>query len=194
MTLLVKMSANVVSSPSSPPLSASLFFDNPYFSAGAGLIGIGTGLAILRRVSLRYALYLQRQLFTSVEISNKDKSYYWVLHWLSEVQSSTVSSLTKATSDQHTGRLNVDARRILPFSFSFFRYSSNHLSVQTTFQQHENGSTNTQFSLIPSPGTHYMQWSGRWIKVTTQTTMYVRHIMRPCARAIQMTVRAYSCA
>lgn len=104
---------------------------NPYFSAGFGLIGVGTSLAVLKQGAVRGADLIRRQLLMTLEISSKDKSYSWVLQWLT-------SQVAKNTQ---------------------------HLSVQTTFRQHENGSCSTQFSMIPSPGVHYMKWNSRWFKV-----------------------------
>ena len=40
-----------------------------------------------------------------------------------------------------------------------------HLSVNTTFHQAEQGKTFTQFAFIPSPGVHYFRHKGAWIRV-----------------------------
>src|SRR5690606_34170634 len=55
---------------------------NPYFSAGAGLFGIATGVALLRQ-GWKVAGVLARQRYlVSLEMSSKDRSYYWTLQWL----------------------------------------------------------------------------------------------------------------
>lgn len=112
-------------------LIQSLLASNPYFSAGAGLIGLGSGLAILRQSMLRYAQFLKRKYLVSLEIPSRDKSYHWVLQWLSQSSSSY----------------------------------NHHLSVQTLFKLHDNGSSQTYFHLIPSPGIHYLKWKRTWFKV-----------------------------
>ncbi|KAI7834687.1 BCS1 N terminal-domain-containing protein [Kickxella alabastrina] len=63
----------------------SFLADNPFFSAGFGLIGVGAGLAVLRQGARRGADLMRRQLLVSMEIPSHDKSYQWVLGWLSPV-------------------------------------------------------------------------------------------------------------
>jgi mitochondrial chaperone BCS1 len=60
-----------------------LLTNNPYFSAGAGLLGLGTGLALVRQGIVSYGYFLKRQFLTSLEVTSKDKSYYWILKWIS---------------------------------------------------------------------------------------------------------------
>ena len=66
---------------SESPLN-SLFTDNPYFSAGFGLLGVGTGLALLRQGVIRSAGMLQRRLLTTLEITSRDPAYPWILQWI----------------------------------------------------------------------------------------------------------------
>lgn len=66
---------------SESPLN-SLFTDNPYFSAGFGLLGVGTGLALLRQGIIRSAGMLQRRLLTTLEITSRDPAYPWILQWI----------------------------------------------------------------------------------------------------------------
>lgn len=54
------------------------FADNPMFTAGAGLVGMGAGLALLRQGSRQAYTIARRQLLTTLEIPSHDKSYYWV--------------------------------------------------------------------------------------------------------------------
>ena len=56
--------------------------DNQFFGAGFGLVGVGAFLAIARKGS-QYGLSLfQRYGLTSLEITSRDKSYQWLLHWI----------------------------------------------------------------------------------------------------------------
>ncbi|KTW28504.1 hypothetical protein T552_01763 [Pneumocystis carinii B80] len=62
---------------------ASIFNENQFFTAGLGLMGLGTGLALFRHGIIQ-SMHLAKRYFTvSLEISSKDKSYLWVLHWIS---------------------------------------------------------------------------------------------------------------
>jgi chaperone BCS1 len=43
--------------------------------------------------------------------------------------------------------------------------SSRHLSVQTTFKQHDNGSVTTKFDLVPGPGQHMVRYNGAFMLI-----------------------------
>ncbi|KAG7898813.1 hypothetical protein KL907_005167 [Ogataea polymorpha] len=43
--------------------------------------------------------------------------------------------------------------------------SSRHLSVQTKYVQHPNGSISTGFSFVPGPGNHWLKYDGAWFYV-----------------------------
>ena len=56
--------------------------ENQFFGAGFGLVGVGAFLAIARKGS-QYALsFFQRYGLTTLEITSRDKSYQWLLHWI----------------------------------------------------------------------------------------------------------------
>ena len=44
---------------------------------------------------------------------------------------------------------------------------SHELAVETSYKQHENGSSEAVFSLVPGPGTHYFRYRGSWFQVKT---------------------------
>lgn len=46
--------------------------------------------------------------------------------------------------------------------------ATRHLSVQTSFAQSESGSVRADFSLVPSPGDHFVWYRGRLIKIERQ--------------------------
>ena len=58
------------------------FFNNQFFSAGLGLFGIGTGIAILRQSFIKFAHLLSNRYITSLEITSKDPSYGWILNFI----------------------------------------------------------------------------------------------------------------
>lgn len=81
--------------------------DNPYFSAGFGLVGVGSGLAVLRKASqLGFVLFRRRCLIT-LEISSKDKSYDWMLQWMTQTRARHTQHLSVSTSfhQQNTGKV-----------------------------------------------------------------------------------------
>ncbi|KAI9496638.1 BCS1 N terminal-domain-containing protein [Zychaea mexicana] len=43
-----------------------------------------------------------------------------------------------------------------------------HLAVETSYKQHDNGSVSTTFGLVPGPGIHFFRWHGVWMKVQRQ--------------------------
>lgn len=56
---------------------------NQFFSAGFGLMGVGMGVAAARKCMQYGMIFARRRFFVSLEIPSKDKSYQWVLEWLS---------------------------------------------------------------------------------------------------------------
>ena len=62
----------------------NVFSDNPYFSAGFGLIGVGAGLAILRRGVTHLSSFVRRRLVCSLELNSRDPLFNQVLANLSK--------------------------------------------------------------------------------------------------------------
>ena len=64
-------------------LSLDVLFSNPVFAGGIGLAGLGAAAAFGRRALINGASLVRRQMIVNFEISKRDPSYPWVLHWLS---------------------------------------------------------------------------------------------------------------
>ncbi|ORZ32704.1 BCS1 N terminal-domain-containing protein [Catenaria anguillulae PL171] len=126
---------------------------NPYFSAGFGLFGLGTAAAVVRKSSVHGLALARRRLLVTLEIPSKDKSYAWVLHWLTTLDR---QSLTVSESHVRASWLNK------------WRPKSHQLSVETSFKQHDNGAATTQFALVPGIGTHWIQYRGAWMQISRQ--------------------------
>lgn len=105
--------------------------DNPYFGAGFGLVGLGAGAAILRKGALVGTTLFRRHYMITLEVPCRDKSYQWLLQWI------TYKGAKK----------------------------TQHLSVETTFEQKETGDVKTKYAFIPSVGTHFFRYKNKWIKV-----------------------------
>lgn len=93
--------------------------DNPYFGAGFGLVGIGTAIAVARKGAQFGMIFFRRNYMITLEVPSRDKSYHWLLSWITK-------------HAKHT----------------------QHLSVETSYMQHESGRVHTQFDFHPSPGNH----------------------------------------
>ncbi|RXM95909.1 Mitochondrial chaperone BCS1 [Acipenser ruthenus] len=104
--------------------------DNPYFGAGFGLVGLGTAMAIARKSAQLGMIAFRRHYMITLEVPSKDKSYQWLLSWITK-------------HAKHT----------------------QHLSVETSYLQHESGRVHTQFDFLPSPGNHIIWYQRKWIRV-----------------------------
>jgi chaperone BCS1 len=105
---------------------------NPYFSAGFGLIGVGAGAAILRN-SLRYSLdHARRRLFISVEIPSKDKSYSWLMEWLSNREGYRTQHTSIETSfvQYENGEISSRVQFLPSPGTHFFKYKSTWIKVE----------------------------------------------------------------
>lgn len=58
--------------------------DNPYFGAGAGLFGIGLLAAVGRRGLQIGAVVFRRHFMITMEVTSRDKSYHWLLQWITK--------------------------------------------------------------------------------------------------------------
>ncbi|KAI9824316.1 MAG: hypothetical protein M1826_007413 [Phylliscum demangeonii] len=130
---------------------------NPFFTAGFGLAGLATALAIARRGVQQGASLLRRRLLVDVEISRNDESYHWFLHWMSCYQQGQQQSPAIAHPSGHEGVMASLLRRLTP--------GLHHLSIQTSKISHPNGSLDTRFALIPGPGRHLLWYRNTFLAV-----------------------------
>lgn len=112
--------------------------DNPYFSAGAGLFGVGAGAALLRRASQGVAILIRRHCMITLEVPCRDKSYQWLLRWLTEKQARHAQHLSVETSHvQHeSGRVTTSYSFLPSVGIHLFRYGSTWFRVERTREQH----------------------------------------------------------
>ncbi|KAI3662210.1 hypothetical protein MP638_002196 [Amoeboaphelidium occidentale] len=58
--------------------------NNSIFTAGLGLVGVGTGLAVLKQGGKQLDYLARRHFLTTIDIPSYDKSYFWVLQWINK--------------------------------------------------------------------------------------------------------------
>uniref|UniRef100_A0A3P9K8K6 Mitochondrial chaperone BCS1 n=1 Tax=Oryzias latipes TaxID=8090 RepID=A0A3P9K8K6_ORYLA len=58
--------------------------DNPYFGAGFGLVGVGTALALARKSAQVGSIFFRRHYMITLEVPSRDKSYLWLLSWITK--------------------------------------------------------------------------------------------------------------
>lgn len=56
----------------------------------------------------------------------------------------------------------------LDWMSNYPKRNSRHLSMQTSFKQHENGSITTTFNLVPGPGKHLIRYKGAFMMVNRE--------------------------
>lgn len=124
---------------------------------GFGLMGLGVALATGRQLLTRGSTFMYRQMLVDLEIPSKDKSYLWFLDWMARESVALQNPIPSGSGIKS---------RILRLRNLYT--SSHHLSVQTTYKQHDNGSVSTNFSLVPGPGKHILRYNGAYIQVNRE--------------------------
>ncbi|PLN85734.1 mitochondrial chaperone Bcs1 [Aspergillus taichungensis] len=156
--LIVQQKKDAIQAAGQPTGDGGLFSqltNNPFFTAGFGLAGLGAGLSFAQKGFRHGAALLRRRMLVDVEISIKDDSYPWFLHWMTLYQQSQLNSARTAAS--RSGFVDSMLQRFTP--------GMRHLSIQTQKVEHSNGAIHTQFTLVPGPGRHVLRYKNAFIFV-----------------------------
>lgn len=135
---------------------AGLLGANPYFSAGAGVLGITAAGGMFLKGAGRLAFYARQRLLVTIEIPIRDSIYPWFLEWMAKN-----SSHQSITSESNAKKSLLDR---------LFLYKFHQLSVETRLTQQENGSVSTEFSLVPGNGKHFFKYKNAWFQVERNRT------------------------
>ncbi|KAG5176121.1 BCS1 N terminal-domain-containing protein [Tribonema minus] len=101
---------------------------NPFFTGGVGLALLGAAAGVARRVGAAGTMMARRHLLMTLEVTNKDPSFPWVLHWLTtqghRSQHLSVNTTAFKRSDGSTG-LRFDmmpgpGRHLIPYKNRWF--------------------------------------------------------------------------
>jgi chaperone BCS1 len=125
-------------------------FGNPLFAGGLGLAGLGAAAALARKGSLRAAHLIKRRLLVNLEINKQDRSYTWILQWL---------SLPRPANGFIASRLT----RIHEFS------------MDTTTRALPNGAPHAHFVLQPGYGRHIIRHKYAYIVVNRERQSSSNH-------------------
>lgn len=109
--------------------------DNPYFGAGFGLVGIGAGLALLRKATVVGSQVARRLLTITLEVQSQDRSYLWLLQWITARASKTAQHLSVETTYSEvpeTGRVLTQFAYVPSPGVHFFKYKSNWFRAERT--------------------------------------------------------------
>ncbi|VDI73358.1 mitochondrial chaperone BCS1 [Mytilus galloprovincialis] len=105
--------------------------DNPYFGAGAGLFGIGMFTALARKGTQMGMILFRRHCMMSLEVTSKDKSYYWLLNWISICGTHTQHlSVETSFSQSETGKINTTFDFVPSPGSHFFRHKGTWIRVE----------------------------------------------------------------
>ncbi len=117
-------------------------------------------------------------MLVTLEIPSKDRSYPWFLEWMA-AQSAAASPSVPGQS----GAASESGLRGLWKGKKAIQLRSHELAVETTYKQHENGSSEAMFNLVPGPGTHYFRYRGAWIQVNAAETISGSQSDDTCTRS-----------
>ena len=142
-------------------------------------------MTIVRRSVTLGSTFAQRRMLVTLEIPSKDRAYPWFLEWMAArapqpgpvaFSSPSLSSIASpssfpAASSSSVAAASPSSVATAPSAPSWWKgksvaLRSHELAVETTYKQHENGSSEAVFNLVPGPGTHYFKYKNAWFQVS----------------------------
>lgn len=110
--------------------------DNPYFGAGFGLFGVGFAASLLRKSGQFGLVWFRRNCMITMEIPNRDKSYHWLLNWITAYGTRTHHVSVETTFKQtETGRVYTKFDLIPSPGIHLFWYKNNWIRVERSVEK-----------------------------------------------------------
>lgn len=108
--------------------------DNPYFGAGFGLFGLGAVAAVTKKASQLSVLLFKRHYMTTVEVTCQDKSFQWLLQWMTRRGAKETQHLSVETSFVETESGKVMTRYDFQPSVGthFMKFNGTWIQVERT--------------------------------------------------------------
>lgn len=104
--------------------------DNPYFGAGAGLFGVGMAAALGKKSAQMGMILFRRNCMITLEVPSRDKSYYWLLQWISTHGTNTQHlSVETSFHQSDAGRISTRYDFIPSPGSHFFKYKKHWIRV-----------------------------------------------------------------
>ncbi|XP_077554129.1 mitochondrial chaperone BCS1-like [Haemaphysalis longicornis] len=111
---------------------------NPYFGAGFGLFGVGAAAAALRKGMQVGMILFRRHYMITLEVPCRDKSYQWLLQWITRHARHTqhLSVETTFSQPEAGGSARTSFDFIPSVGTHFFAYGGSWIRVERTREQH----------------------------------------------------------
>lgn len=110
---------------------------NPYFGAGFGLFGVGAAAAILRKGLQGGLILFRRHMMITLEVPCRDKSYQWLLQWITNTGARETQHLSVETSfvQKETGQVKTKYDFIPSIGKHWMKYKGIYIQVERTREQ-----------------------------------------------------------
>lgn len=131
--------------------------NNPLFTAGFGLAGLGAAVRFGSQGLRRGADLLRKRMLVDLEITRHDASYPWVLNWMTAHYQ---SQLNPEAVQRPIGMMESLIQRFMP--------GLHHLQIKTDRVKTPSGSEQTAFSLVPGHGKHILRYRNAFIAVNRE--------------------------